>query len=77
MIISVFFFFFNIICDKQTSYLGVTQDKDCNKNLGSGRIEFVDLSFVRLKFVEQYDSTCVANGYYIVVFGIFRLMGSG
>ena len=29
----------------------------------------MDLGFVKLKFVEQYDSTCVASGYYMVVFG--------
>ena len=40
-------------------------------------MKFVDLGFVMLKFVEQSDSTCVANGYYMVFFGIFRLMGSG
>ena len=37
----------------------------------------MDLGFVKLKFVDQYNTTCVASGYYMVVFGIFRLMGSG
>ena len=37
----------------------------------------MDLGFVKLKFVDQFDSTCVASGYYMVDFGIFRLMGSG
>ena len=40
-------------------------------------MKFVDLGFVKLKFVEQYHSTCVANGYYMAFFGVFRLMGSG
>ena len=37
----------------------------------------MDLGFVKLKFVEQYDSTCVSSGYYMGFFGIVRLMGSG
>ena len=38
----------------------------------------MDLGIVKLKFVEQYDSTCtcVASGYYIAFSCIFRLMGS-
>ena len=32
---------------------------------------------MKLKFVERYDSTCVANGYYMVFFGMFGLMGCG
>ena len=40
-------------------------------------MKFVDLGFLKLKYVEQYEGTCVASGYYMVFFGIFRLMGSG
>ena len=36
----------------------------------------MDLGFVKLNFVDQHDSTCIANRYYMVVSGIFRLMGS-